>query len=327
MSFNGPLFVVGAPRSGTKLLRTLLNQHSRIGIPDYETEFLPRMLDIQGRWDLHSAQGFEDFYAWATRFMYFKYMDEEGRLIRPEQWLAAAPSRTTAGLFEGLCRHDGGIPLGTQGIWGDKSPNYRNNLPQLRQLYPKARFVHIVRDVRDVVLSSQKAWGKDPVRNAQRWMDELSACRAWGQSFGPTAWLEIRYEDLVQDPEPWLRAICRFVGVPFEPAMLRPDRAAENLGDTRGVVEIVASNTEKWRERMDPALLRRVEALCGPLLAELGYPLAHAPQPTERVHPAELSLRKLADGAQLMRFRVRDWGLRDAIRYSLSAAESTLVKR
>ena len=97
-----------------------------------------------------------------------------------------------------------------------------------------------------------------------------------------------------------------------------------NLGDTKGVVGIVSTNTEKWRQRMSPKLLLRTEAICGPLLADLGYPLAGLPQAVQRVSPAEMQLRKLADGASLMRFRVRDWGLKDAIRYSASALESTL---
>jgi hypothetical protein len=155
-------------------------------------------------------------------------------------------------------------------------------------------------------------------------MDELSACRAWGASFGPQSYLELRYEDLVQNPKLWLGAICRFIGLPFQDAMLHPSRSAENLGDTKGVVGIVSTNTEKWRERMSPELLQRTEAICGPLLAELGYPLAGSPQSVQRVSPAEMQLRKLADGANLMRFRVRDWGMKDAIRYSASALESTL---
>jgi hypothetical protein len=322
--WTGPLFVVGAPRSGTKLLRDLLKQHPRLGIPDFETEFLPRFEQQQGKWDLATDDGWAAFYAWATRFMYFKYMDEQGRLISSDAWRAACPEPTLQGAFEGLCRHDAAVPA--DGVWGDKSPNYRNNLPQIRALWPHARFVHIVRDVRDVVLSSQNAWGKDPVRNAQRWMDEVGACRRWGRSFGD-AYLELRYEDLIVDPEPHLRAIAAHCGLDFDPAMLRPDRPSENLGDTAGQVGIVAGNTEKWRTRMEPALLQRVEAVCGPLLAELGYPLGLPPQGVQRVSAGEMQARKLADGVNLLRFRVRDWGWRDAVKYSISAFESTLADR
>ncbi len=113
MVFRGPLFIVGAPRSGTKLLRDLVKQHPGIGIPDYETEFLPRWLDR----DFDLDRDFEAFYDWATRFMYFKYMADEGRCISLDQWQAASPSPDVRGVFEGLCRHDAGQP---EGVWGDK---------------------------------------------------------------------------------------------------------------------------------------------------------------------------------------------------------------
>ena len=311
--FQGPLFIVGAPRSGTKLLRDLVKQHPAIGIPDYETEFLPRWLD----------KGLDDdWYAWATRFMYFKYMDDEGRLVSESAWKDASPSHDIAGLFEGLCRHDAQQP---DGVWGDKSPNYRNHLPQLKALYPQARFVHIVRDGRDVALSSHKAWRKHILRNAQRWQSEVSACREAGAAMG-SDYLELRYEDLLDDPTRWLTAIAEHVGQGFSEAMLDPGRATENLGDTKGATGIVQGNTGKWRERMPKEQLRRVEQLCGPLLSQLGYERAF---PFEDHRPAtrrEMHTWRLVDGANLLKFRVEEWGWRDAVKYSVSALESTLVR-
>ena len=312
--FEGPLFIAGAPRSGTKLLRDLVKQHPAIGIPDYETEFLPRWLDLGYDGD------FGAFYAWATRFMYFKYMEEEGRLLSQEAWLAASPTRDVAGLFEGLCRHDAAQP---DGVWGDKSPNYRNNVAQIRGLYPKARFVHIVRDGRDVCLSSHRAWHKHILRNAQRWNDEVGGCRRAGRALGED-YLELRYEDLLDDPERWLTAIAEHVGQSFDPKMLDPGRATENLGDTRGATGIVKGNTGKWRERMPPKQLRRVEELCGPLLTDLGYERAHPELPHRPARASEMHAWRLIDGANLLRFRVKEWGLRDAVKYSISALESTL---
>ena len=314
--FRGPLFIVGAPRSGTKLLRDLVKQHPAIGIPDYETEFLPRCLHL----DFDLSQDFSRFYAWATRFMYFKYMAEEGRLIQERTWREASPTMDLRGVFEGLCRHDAQQP---EGVWGDKSPNYRNHLPELKRLFPEARFVHIVRDGRDVCLSSHKAWGKHILRNAQRWYDEVGACRQAGQSLGED-YLEIRYEDLLADPERWLGAIAQHCGLAFDPAMLDPGRATENLGDTRGATGIVTDNSAKWKTRMEPKQLRRVEALCAPLLTELGYPLANPGVRHQRARAGEMMAWRLRDGAHLLRFRVKEWGWRDAVRYSISALESTL---
>lgn len=323
--FTGPLFVVGAPRSGTKLLRDLLRQHPRVAIPLYETEFLPRFAAQAGQLgDLSDRARFDRFYAWVSRNMYFRYMADDGTCITADQWYRAVDRFDVQGIFEALIRHDGPAPRGSAVIWGDKSPNYREHLPTLHALWPEARFIHIIRDVRDVCLSSHKAWGKSIVRNAQRWMDELSACREAGHALG-AAYHELRYEDLLAEPEDALRRICAFLELDFDPAMLRPGRVSENLGDTRGQDRIVADNAQKWRKGMSPALLRRVEAIAGPLLSELHYPLSCGAQPPERVSAPELGALRLLDGANLVRFRLKEWGLRDTVRYSLAAWESTRV--
>ena len=83
-----------------------------------------------------------------------------------------------------------------------------------------------------------------------------------------------------------------------------------------------AGNTEKWRE-LPEATLRRVEALAGGQLQALGYTLALPPQPAARLSAAEQHALRAADGVNLLRFRVKEWGWRDAVKYSLAAWEST----
>jgi hypothetical protein len=322
--FTGPLFIVGAPRSGTKLLRDLVKQHPSIGIPDYETEFLPRLVQIQERFgDLSDSREFNRFYAWAVRFMYFKYMEAEGRLIPADAWYRGCESFGVQGVFEALCRHDAGVPRGSAGVWGDKSPNYREHLPLIDELWPEARVVHIVRDVRDVSLSSHQAWGKHVLRNAQRWADEVGGCRVAGRALGER-YLELRYEDLLEEPERWLTAVAEHVGQRFDPRMLQPDRPSENLGDTRGQLGIVAGNTYKWKSRMDEPTQRAIEGCCGGLLETLGYERRYPDQPQARFSRGQMLRWKLQDGASLFRFRVKDWGLVDAVKYSISQVESTL---
>ncbi|HJN74402.1 MAG TPA: sulfotransferase [Myxococcota bacterium] len=317
--FTGPLFIVGAPRSGTKLLRDLVKQHPRIGIPDFETEFLPRMVDKD--WgDLSDSRRFNDFYAWVTRMMYFKYMADDGRLIGADTWYRTCESHDLQGVFEALCRIDGDVPFASAAIWGDKSPNYRSHLPLLKQLWPEARFVHIVRDVRDVCLSSHKAWGKHVLRNAQRWADEVRDCCHAGVG----DYLQLRYEDLLQDPEQELTRIAEHCDLAFDERMLDPGRASENLGDTKGQRGIVSTNANKWRDRMDAGTQRCIEAVCGSLLSELDYERRYPEEPQRRFSSRQMTRWRLQDGVALMRFRVRDWGLSDAIKYSISQLESTL---
>jgi hypothetical protein len=315
MVFRGPLFVVGAPRSGTKLLRDLLRRHPEIGIPGHETEFLPSLWEQ----DFDFEGDFAGFYRWVRRSLYFRSMEREGRCISIEQWQKAAPTLDVRGVFEGLCRHDAEQP---GGIWGDKSPSYRNYLPELAELYPEARFVHIVRDARDVCLSSYRVWGKNILRNAQRWYDEVGDCRRAGRALG-SSYLEVRYEDLLADPEGCMGAAARHCDLDFDPRMLSPGRQTENHGAARGATEIVAGNTDKWREQMDAKMLRGVEELCGPLLAELGYELAHPGIAQCRAGSGRMLAWRLQDGANLLRFRIKEWGWQDAVKYSLSSLETS----
>lgn len=310
--FAGPLFLVGMPRSGTKLLRDLLNQHPDIGIPEAETEFLPALARAwPAMGDLREPAAWAAFVDHMRGSAYFVYLAEErGIVLDGAAWRAACPSFALTGVFEGLCRLHGGAGPGQ--IWGDKSPGHIAHLGLLRALWPEARVVHIVRDVRDHALSMQKAWGKDPLRAAVRWHDRVGAALGELAAWGPAA-LTLRYEDLVADPAAALARVCGLVGRDFVPEMTTLARPAENLGDTAGQTAVVADNVAKWRHTMDPALARRIGALAAPVLTVLGYPAA--PGPVERPGTTELRLRQLADGARLVRFDVDQRGILGALRF------------
>lgn len=299
-SFAGPLFIVGMPRSGTKLLRGLLKRHPRIGVPAAETEFLPWLARRFARFgDLRDPARFAVFYGAISRHSYFRWRREHGRPVDARRWHAACADFSAAGVFEALVRTDVDAPPGSGRIWGDKSPSYIDDLPLLKQLYPAAKVLHIVRDVRDYCLSAHKAWGKDMLRAAQRWADGVSKARRDGADLGPD-YLELRFEDLLERPEAELRRVCAFLGVEFEPTMLELGKPSENLGDARGAREVVRSNRGKWRA-MAPETLARVEEIAGPVLLECGYALALPPRPPRRLGGLEIRLAQLRDGWHLVR--------------------------
>ena len=108
--FLSPVFIIGMPRSGTKLLRELLNSHSRIEIPSGETEFLPYWVSNWSKYgDLSNFQTFRQFYETIIALPYFIYMKEQSTLIDCEQWYRNCQNFSTAGVFEALIRHDAGI--------------------------------------------------------------------------------------------------------------------------------------------------------------------------------------------------------------------------
>ena len=312
----GPLFLVGMPRSGTKLLRDLLNQHPRVAIPRVETEFLP---DWARRWDsfgdLRDRARFEAFYQAVSGSSYFTYMaEDEGGQAGLDEWFAACDGGSLAAVMEALVRVDTGTVGQPEVIWGDKSPGYISHLPLLEERFTGARFIHIVRDVRDYALSMQKAWGKHPVRAAQRWVDGVSRAHATGGLLGAHRYLELRYEDLLDDPQAVLERVCTFLSIDFQPGMLELDRSTENLGDTKGLTAIQRGNKEKWRERMDPALRERIEAISCPLLHGLGYPCDYE-GPTSRLNRRELLAYQLRDGVNLVRADTKRRGLLGALRF------------
>jgi hypothetical protein len=307
-----PLFLVGMPRSGTKLLRDLLNQHPLIGLPEAETELLP---DWARRWpsfgDLSGAAAWAAFTRRCARDAYFVHLEEErGLRLDADAWRARCKGPSLPEVFEGLCRLHGGAPEG--GVWGDKSPGYIRWIPLLSALWPRALVVHLVRDARDHALSMQQAWGKDPVRAAARWARGVEGAGLALQRH-PGPHLVVRYEDLVRDPAVQLRRVLDALGLPWSDGMDRLRRPAENLGDAAGSADVLSGNVEKWRTRMAAPLRARIEAICAAPLAAHGYPVAAAPGPPPR--RAELAARQLADGWHLLRFEADQRGLAEAARF------------
>jgi hypothetical protein len=154
------------PRSGTKLLRRLLNQQSAIAIPAIETEFLPYLVSKHSTYgDISKPDVFHLMYKEMVKLPYFIYQRKRGDLVSEAACHKNCRSFTPSGVFEALVRTQLKLPYDSGIIWGDKSPSYIHHLPLIKRLYPKAKFIHIVRDVRDYCLSIQKAWGKKALLN------------------------------------------------------------------------------------------------------------------------------------------------------------------
>jgi len=297
-AFDGPLFIVGMPRSGTKLLRDLLNQHSAVGIPRIETEFLPYWFEHWQDWgDLSEQNQFQRFYERVRTSSYFRYQNDADSLISGDVWFSKCADFTAEGVFEALMRHDGLAPEAGM-IWGDKSPSYVRHLNALSERFPTARFVHIVRDVRDYCLSIHKAWGKNMLRAAQRWTDDVQSAIEAGKGLEGRV-LVIRYEDLLDNPEATLRKIAGHIERDFEPQMTRLSQTAENLGDTAGAVEVIANNQSKYLEALKPDRIQAIEAIAGTVLRSLDYPVSYTGE-TTRVPPYRQTMYRMSDAFNLV---------------------------
>jgi hypothetical protein len=277
--------IVGVGRSGTTLLRLMLDAHPDVAIPT-ETHFLA---DLQ--LDKLSRLSHDEFLRIVTEGMTWPNLvldkTEFSAAVRAIQPFSAGAAlrcffRSYAALF-GKSR------------WGDKTPRYRSCMSTIQSVLPEAHFIHIVRDGRDTALSYRGLWfgpGDDIATQARFWVAEIEAARRQAPEL--LHYREVRYEDLVAQPEATLRSLCLELQLPFEPVMLEyhyhaADRLAEfkhvfgpegvALPDLRGFVAIHSLTNRppdvgrvgRWQIEMPDEDQRLYESIAGPLLRELGY--------------------------------------------------------
>jgi Sulfotransferase family len=260
---------LGAPRSGTRLLGRLTGAHPDIAVI-HEARFVPG-------WFRHrrgvTPEGFvtPELVEKLVAFERFEHLQVDREQL--EQLVAGRREMPySAFVTELFDLH--GKALGKR-LVADKSPRYVRNLPTLHELWPAARFVHLVRDGRDVCLSVL-SWKKvvergELVANLPTWEEDRTTTVAlwWerlvrlGREDGPALYHEVRYEALVADPAAECEDLCAFLGVPYDDAMVRHH---EGRPPTSGL--------RKWRTQMAPEEVERFEAVAGELLDELGYPRA-----------------------------------------------------
>jgi hypothetical protein len=310
-----PFFVVGHPRSGTKMLRELLNRSPDVWISDVETHFIPRLTrDLRRYGNLGERANFDRLVAALQGTRALWHWTQRGVRIDADRWYGFCRTHDWPGVLEALyrCVHEQEISVPPKPweeiLWGDKTPAYLTELPLLADLYPRARFIHLVRDPRDCCQSSRDAWGSTPLRTAQEWADRVGQCRAAGATLGPERFHEVRYEDLVSDVRGRLADLFDFLGVPTPPDAGSFLRVPENLGAARGADTVIAENREKWKRTMPPALRCRIEGVTGTLLDALDYEREHPELPTSRLPAAQLAAYRALDAWRQLRVRRREQG-------------------
>jgi hypothetical protein len=310
-----PFFVVGNPRSGTKMLRELLNASPAVWISDVESNFIPRFTREIGRYG--DLSRFERFVGLATALegtRAFWHWQRRGVRIDHRRWFEACPTHDWPGTLRGLfCsvypQELAGDPRPWDTIvWGDKTPLYMVEMPLLAGTFPAARFIHILRDPRDCALSSAAAWGNSLLRTAQEWADRVQVCRRDGAALGHDRYRELRYEDLLADPPGTLAQLYEFLGVPPPADPGRLARVAVNVGAARGVAQVMADNQRKWQRRMSPSMRRRFESVCGDLLDTLGYDREYPEIAPWRVPVLRMRGYALRDAWRQAQFRRRELG-------------------
>jgi sulfotransferase family protein len=279
-------FIVGMTRSGTTLLRLMLDAHPELAIPP-ETHFLPEVIAAFKEGHTAPEQVVEVMSA-NRRWPDFEIAPEE-MLERLRSLAPLAGPGEAIRAFYGIYAEREGKPR-----WGDKTPGYATKMRRIWRALPEARFIHMIRDGRDVAVSlERRESGLSTKEVANRWSHRIRKTRALAKIL--PHYIELRYEDLVTGPEAVLREVTAFVELEFDPAMLdyhqrseerlreleRPLRAEEGKRGLSAESRLRAhartaepprpDRVGAWREELSPENVQVFERRAGKLLAELGY--------------------------------------------------------
>ncbi len=281
-----PLFLVSAERSGSTLLRLMLDHHPQIAF-DHEFDLAVALVSDAG--DFPAINVFLDWLETVRGFDYaidasLSYLELVNSFLR-QKWSAS----------------------GFKPWIGATAHHHFHRFPYL---WPNARFIHLIRDPRDVAQSVvDKGWAGNLFVGAQVWREAEDCWDRLTSQLRPGQAVEVRYEDLVQNPTKEVTRICHFIGVDFDEAMFRYTDSAPQYPPPD------ASLREQWTQRTSPRQIRQVEAQVADLMHRRGY----AP------HDPHASISRL--GQMLLTFesrvkcfqhRVRTFGLDLVLRDNLA---------
>jgi glycosyltransferase involved in cell wall biosynthesis len=298
-----PFFVIGVGRSGNTLLRRILTSNSKLHVPP-ETFVLRRVIRL---WEKHGSRlRWSELVAFVmAQFQFHPEFHTFELDLEPlfRRLIGARPdNRNLAFLLDSFYRYHAEVRGVTPLRWGDKTPmnslddatqrgdkprrigaGVPETLERLLEVFPDAQFIHLYRDGCDVVLSHLRGGFYGRVEDAaNRWLHVERQTRRFARRH-PEASLDVRYEDLVSEPEETVRSICEFLEIDFEEGMLSSESTASALGDVPAwswhaqvAQPINPSNPGKARRAFTPAEKEELQRLIGDELAELGYPPATA---------------------------------------------------
>jgi len=271
---DGLFFIVGCGRSGTTLLQSMLISHPRISIPP-ETKFYGMIRDQNRGLRLDSDGDFERacHRTWNNLHRRDIKIDRE-RFLE----LCGETDRTWAGILTAA--------LATYGEArdcdrvGEKSPVHTHYAHEIMEDFPEARFVHVLRDPRAVVLSRMKAgFGTRLIGpNIERWRRAVEMHDRIASHLGPERYHIVRYEDLGADREQTLRSLCAFLGIDAREEMLEhherkdrgwSERSTDWLENTLKPVFI--SSIDKWMRDLTPTQLALIESALRDEINRMGY--------------------------------------------------------
>ena len=243
MPTNSPIFIVGSPRSGTSILTWCLGQHSNIFVQEESNWIGSFALQIEiaygegtarGERSQLSALGVEraDFFRAFGRSINDLILDHRERM---ETNIRARIARTTTDKTESSAFKISRTTSDQKARWVDGTPEYSFYIHPLHKIFPEARFIHVVRDVRSVVRSMmnfQRTGGPALVENEEQafdyWLRTVRASFLAERAYGSDVVCRVRHADLIAEPKQSIEKLLAFLSEDFQPSCLEPLRERIN---------------------------------------------------------------------------------------------------
>ena len=270
---NDPIFIIGTERSGSNLLRLMLNAHSRIAIPHPPHVMRDMAPFAKAYGDLSDDGRFELMAKDMARLVNSHFAPWPFN-VNARELMENAPVRSLYGLYVALyekyANEEG------KARWGCKSTFMFKHIQEIRTVHLSPRFLHLVRDPRDVAASADQSIFSQyhPYLQAKLWKEEQARIEYLSRADV----LRVRYEDLVHSPEKELRRIMEFLGKEFEPSQLDffRGREAQSLSSLSAswkncAAPVSAKSVGRYRDRLLDREIALVELEAGGLMEKYGY--------------------------------------------------------
>ncbi|MEM7600580.1 MAG: sulfotransferase [Verrucomicrobiota bacterium] len=277
------VFIIGEQRSGSNLLRLMLNELPGVCAP-HPPHLLDRLMPISSRFgDLHWNECFDELVDAACCLIEHNPVSWRSAPFVRSEIRKCCETRSLMAIYAALMRKEATINRAS--TWVCKSMQNVRWASQIEAYFSSPFYLYLHRDPRDVYHSFQKTLvgEKHPFHVASRWVELQNQCLALEERVGSKRFHRISYAQLVTESEHTMRSICSFLSIPFEARALEPHLGSEAQRTAAAgsqwenvTLPINLSSLQSHKERHDPDAHRIIELTAGKLMKILNYPLPEA---------------------------------------------------
>ncbi|MEM1251130.1 MAG: sulfotransferase [Cyanobacteria bacterium P01_H01_bin.21] len=270
--------MIGTQRSGSNLMRLMLNQIPTIEAP-HPPHILQRLMPLMSSYkDLSDASTFAQLVDDVCQLIELNPVPWEGVVLDRQDIAGRCTQNSLVAVFSAV--YD--VLAETRGAqtWCCKSLSNVHYVPEIDEYLPKAKYLYLYRDGRDVAVSFKKAvvGQKHFYHIAQDWAKAQRAALKMRQKFDESQFFSISYESLTGSPEESLKALCKFLEVEYSPSMMsfHESSEAKNTASSSSLWNnvtkpIMNQNTKKFLKQASEEEVRIFELVAGDVLDALGY--------------------------------------------------------